>query len=254
MILTRTNINSKPITGQMGNQMFAIASIVGISKTLGVDYVFPKWGYCESFKNIINQTDKRIIPTHLIMESKHGFDNTIFERLKKLPPDSIVDIHGYLQDYRYFEGYDVDLLFGMNSAPQISDLVSIHVRRGDYLNFKDHHPCCPIEYYKAAIEHITNLKFGVSQYLVFSDDIEWCKQSFIGEQFIFISRNNDVSEFKMMSKCKINIIANSTFSWLAAYFNHKNKYVISPTNWFGSAYNTFDTTGYKVKSWNYLTQ
>jgi hypothetical protein len=75
-------------------------------------------------------------------------------------------------------------------------------------------------------------------YIVFSDDIDWCKKNlpFLDEK-IFIEGNDDFFDLYLMSKCQNNIIANSSFSWWGAWLNKsENKKVMSPKNWFGQSY------------------
>ena len=79
---------------------------------------------------------------------------------------------------------------------------------------------------------------GDITYLIFSNDIEWCKKNFIGNQFIFIEGEKDYIDLWLMSLCKNNIIANSSFSWWGAWLNtNSDKKVITPKNWFGPAIN-----------------
>ena len=73
----------------------------------------------------------------------------------------------------------------------------------------------------------------VDRYLVFSDDLEWCKQNFIGDKFIFIENEKDYVELFLQSKCTHNIISSSSFSWWGAYLNkNKDKTVVGPKQWF----------------------
>jgi len=80
-------------------------------------------------------------------------------------------------------------------------------------------------------------------YLIFSDDIEWCKLNFdFLENKIFVNGNTDFQDLYLMSKCNDNIIANSTFSWWGAWLNQNpNKKVIAPKIWFGNFYSNFNT-------------
>ena len=81
------------------------------------------------------------------------------------------------------------------------------------------------------------------QGLVFSDDIDWCKGVFRGDRFTFIEGEKDYIDLYIMSQCKNNIIANSTFSWWGAWLNkNKNKKIVAPKKWFGSliSHNTKD--------------
>lgn len=131
---------------------------------------------------------------------------------------------------------------------QISELlqkensVSLHIRRGDYfLNKKTnkYHGLCPIEYYLSAIRYIKSKVPNPSFYL-FTDDIKWINENNdiftkeIGKEFHNISEENfkDYEEMYLMSQCKHNIIANSSFSWWGAWLNkNSDKIVIAPKNW-----------------------
>jgi len=105
-----------------------------------------------------------------------------------------------------------------------NDMISLHVRRGDYvlLNWELND-----SYIKKAIER-ANKKYIA----VFSDDIAWCKEN-IKNDFVFFVELNDVAlEFITMSLFQNNIIANSTYSWFASFISsYKNKLVIAPSQW-----------------------
>lgn len=108
-----------------------------------------------------------------------------------------------------------------------SNSVSLHVRRGDYLD-KGNQYVLPLEYYHKALKILTNLKGEYSIY-IFSDDIPWCRKHFSNASFVQLE---DYLELELMSHCKHNIIAKSTFSWWGAYLNENaNKAVIAPKRW-----------------------
>lgn len=120
-----------------------------------------------------------------------------------------------------------------------SNSISIHIRRGDYENIEKtkslHGGICTLDYYIQAIELI---KINNPEFFIFSDDIAWVKDNFkINHPITYVSGNNipDYEELILMSQCKHNIIANSTFSWWGAWLNHNsNKTVIAPKKWFNS--------------------
>ena len=105
---------------------------------------------------------------------------------------------------------------------------SIHVRRGDFLKHPDHHPAQNLNYFMKATKEMPK----DSVFLIFSDDIEWCKNNFpkIPNKFYFIEGNKDYEDLYIMSKCKNNIICNSTFSWWGAWLAEP-KIVIAPDLW-----------------------
>ena len=112
--------------------------------------------------------------------------------------------------------------------------VSIHVRRGDYLkdNNLNIHGLCSLEYYSKAIE-ILNKNSNNLSFFIFSDDLEWCKSKFSLSNDLHFCDGNFIEDFFLMSNCKNNIIANSSFSWWAAFLNENiKKTVIYPSNWF----------------------
>jgi hypothetical protein len=111
---------------------------------------------------------------------------------------------------------------------------SIHVRRGDYLQLSHYHNNLTMAYYNKAMW--TMKPFGITKYLVFSDDIPWCMETFKGDQFRFIHENEYMSLF-LMGRCKHNIIANSSLSWWGAWLPlQNNRVVIGPEKWFSDTY------------------
>ena len=93
-----------------------------------------------------------------------------------------------------------------------------------------------IDFYYKAIEYLENKLNDNITYLVFSDDIKWCKENFNKKKFVFIDgeeSDKDYLELYLMSLCKNFIIPNSTFSWWGCYLSkNKNKIIISPKLWF----------------------
>ncbi len=121
-----------------------------------------------------------------------------------------------------------------------TNAVSMHIRRSDYVNnprYKKTYEELDSKYYKDAIsiikQKLTNLEI-----FVFSDDIEWAKQNLSFEYpttYIIGDGMRDFEEMILMSKCKHNIIANSSFSWWGAWLNtNPEKIVIAPKKWFRS--------------------
>ena len=131
-------------------------------------------------------------------------------------------------------------------AEQLSKLmiscnsVSVHIRRGDYVSNKqilELHGVLSLDYYKNAVKFIN--KQRPDKYFVFSDDIAWCKENLILEilaEVVYIEFNEPTPnylELVLMSLCKHNIVANSSFSWWGAWLNsNENKITIAPKKWF----------------------
>ncbi|WP_150465918.1 alpha-1,2-fucosyltransferase [Francisella sp. SYW-2] len=157
-------------------------------------------------------------------------------------------LNGYWQSEKYFVsiGKDIRKLFEFKKLDsnnqniiaglqQSYSLVSIHIRRGDYVNHPLHGNVCDLNYYNEAIKYISN-KISNVQFLVFSDDIQWCKQNLKLTNAVYVTGNkgkNSYKDMQIMSLCNHNIIANSSFSWWGAWLNqNSNKIVIAPKKWF----------------------
>ncbi len=111
--------------------------------------------------------------------------------------------------------------------------VSIHVRRGDYLKYVGLYYSLGKQYYTKAVD-IIKQKHGDVELFVFSDDISWCKQNLGFENATYIDGNfgeKNYIDMQLMSLCKHNVIANSTFSlWGAVLNDNEEKTVVSPTH------------------------
>jgi len=169
-------------------------------------------------------------------------------------------LYGYWQSEQYFiefadkirEEFTFKLPFSDQNAEiaeQISQVnaVSLHVRRGDYANSLKTtatHGLCSLDYYRAAIDYVSA---HVNQpcFYIFSDDIAWVKSNLVLDKTtVFVSHNKDsesYNDMRLMSLCKHNIIANSSFSWWGAWLNSDvEKIVIAPKQWFAIPTETSD--------------
>lgn len=193
---------------------------------------------------------------------KIGFDVCIkrhyLEDLNFLKPYSgfneIADLEkytyldGFWQSYKYFKEIESELkndfkfkgALNQENSAMIKKIaennsVSIHVRRGDFLNIKSFCEAMNDKYYDNAIEFIKR-KLDDPVFFVFSDDINWCKKNLLlGKcevEYVDHNKGKDSSwDMYLMSNCRHNIIANSTFSWWGAYLNsNSEKIVIAPRN------------------------
>lgn len=222
--------------GRLGNQLFQISAAIGLAKKNNDVAKFNKWEYSHYFKNPIDQnlTSSEIQSTI----NERSFNYTPLVHRKNS------DLFGYFQSEKYFDNckdlirhhfeFQDSLLFG-NQIENISNSCSIHIRRGDYLNLQEYHPFPGLEYYRKSISYMKSR--GVERFFMFSDDIPWCKEQFSEENEItYIENNIDIKDLALMSVCKHNIIANSSFSWWGAWLNkNPEKIVIAPSIWFGPA-------------------
>lgn len=256
--------------GGIGNVLFKLAASISAAIDNKVDYLFSNefirdkdkamvtFGHADYrvyYSNILRNVkfiDKLPTPYVVYTEPNFHYDSIPYMEGTNLLLD------GGFQSEKYFinnKDFIIDLFkipnhveFQIKEAvPDINDFVAIHVRRGDYLQLPNHHPVQTEEYYRKAVERV-----GIdNKFLIFSDDLEGCKDvfDFIPTKY-FYSTGVDWSDLYMMSLCKDNIIANSSFSWWAAYLNaNPNKKVIAPNKWFGSAYDHLNTKDLIPKSW-----
>lgn len=141
----------------------------------------------------------------------------------------------YVQDTKFFEKYEKEIkeLFGEGIG--FLNFVSIHVRRGSnpllpsepkYSENPFYVNLCETDYYEKAIALFPNDKF-----LVFSDEPEWCKEKWgKDKRFQIMEKVDEVEDFNLMSSCKSHIIANSSYSFWAAYLSPTpTKIVIAPS-------------------------
>lgn len=161
---------------------------------------------------------------------------------------------GYWQSFRYFEQHQalIQKTFtfyqkldeknqSLLKKIQATESVAVHIRRGDYLNQKalSFHGLCSDEYYLNALK-IVRQKYPQHELFIFSDDADYAENVFKNHtsSSIIISHNKGSDSWKdmyLMSQCKHNIIANSTFSWWAAWLNsNPGKCIISPKQWFST--------------------
>jgi len=160
-------------------------------------------------------------------------------------------LNGYWQSIKYFEGIENDIKKDFRFKNQLdnknleilneienSNSISIHIRRGDYMspeNYNMYGCIATPTYYKKAIKVIEE-KVENPTFFVFSNDMDWVKKNIqINSRVFYIdinSGNGSYKDMQLMSNCKHNIIANSSFSWWGAWLNeNKNKIVIAPKKW-----------------------
>ncbi len=260
------------LAGGLGNYLFEIACAYAYAKKHNKQLVLSKESsvvihkHLDEYKeNVLKNCQQFFVP------------NIQFNNPKSIPESSFsyqeppfiegdVLIEGHRQSSKYFDEYkdDIKEIFKINEnvfdkvyERNICDVIekiknsnscSIHVRRGDYLNSPNHHPLQNMNYYMKAIKQMPKDSF----FFIFSDDIQWCRQSFpdIPEKFVFVEGFKDYEDLFLQSICKNNIICNSTFSWWSAYLNdNPNKIVVIPSIWFGQAYSHYDTSDLYCEGW-----
>jgi hypothetical protein len=206
-------------------------------------------------KNMLNYLKRKLKLNKLVKESHFHFD----EGGLSSPDNSYLD--GYWQSEKYFKEIEDIIRSDFTLKAKATNLnqelakeigsynsVSLHIRRGDYVSnpeTNNFHGSCSLGYYEKAIKKIADC-IVEPHLFIFSDDPDWAKDNLIFEYPIkFVAHNGSEKSYedlRLMSLCKHNIIANSSFSWWGAWLNRNpEKIVIAPEKWFNdSSINTDD--------------
>lgn len=239
--------------GRFGNSLFQIAATVGYAKKYDMSYSIPLWEPSKYFKNKFNHVQA---VSHYSNHIEKAFS------YNRIPRYIHVDLYGYYQSIKYWDNCESEIreLFAPNDEIQLrinkfketipDNVCAIHVRRTDYLTLPEHHNNLTIDYYNDAMKAM-----NAEAYIVFSDDIDWCKDNILGDNIIFMKSANDIQDFFIMSQCRNFIIANSSFSWWASYLSdNTSKRIIAPSKdkWFGKQYNKHSVDDLYLKSWELI--
>lgn len=189
------------------------------------------------------------------------YDEEVFKQDSKLfigiwqVEEYFKDIESAIKEQFTFRRPKDSLNIALAERIQNTESISIHIRRGDYLQsewLESHLVIKGIDYYNKALDYI-NRNIQNPTFYIFSDNIEWAQNNLKIKNAVYINHNsgkNSCFDMYLMSLCKHNIIANSTFSWWGAWLNkNKNKIVLMPEKWL----NTKDCGGIFPDNWIKIT-
>lgn len=270
--MTNTEYVSCIIQGGLGNQLFQIASVLEYASTHKKTAVFKNIDFLYNHFNHERRTYwSTLFGGKLNVLSSEEFDKIsftpIYERennvFRVLPYiGGNVMLYGYFQSYKYISQNTkekmIDLVHSneeyVAEAKEIyddikrsfnidddDDMISMHIRRGDYILCEKYHRNVSNDgYYEKAYDLSCSMSNKQRCVIVFSDDINWCKENIKYDRVFFVDisqgryRSYVSIEFILMSLFKNNIIANSTFSWFASFVGGDDgKIVFVPRQWFG---------------------
>lgn len=238
------------LMGGLGNLLFQIATgetwrkngydVVYTNMDENLDYIIKNYSFrrhAEDYRDLFPNFnwDAHKCPPSVTLKPK----KVPFVFVDIVPQDGIEYV-GYFQSEKNFpdRGF-VRFLFEPSDKIRerlhwdYSEITcSIHVRRQDYIGLQDYHTLLGIDYYEWGIDIMRKYR-DVTKFFVFSDDIGWCRDNFDGDDFVFMDSVEYVAIYQMAS-CNNHIIANSSLSWWGAWlWEHAEKKIIAPQNWFG---------------------
>lgn len=235
--------------GRLGNQMFQYAALRGLAAKHNYEYCLPPRQIIATRDiNCVNSDitmfecfkipdAPRIVTNYpKIQETSFNLDQNLWNNC----PDNI-SLYGYFQTEKYFKHIENeirDTFTFVNNIEQPtkewftdnfgdSEVISIHIRRGDYLVYP-HHPTQNLDYFAWGLSYMPE----DTPVIIFSDGIEWCKEQkiFQDDRFLF-SENSTGVDLCLQSLCTYHIISNSSFSWWGSWLARSKK-TIAPGMWF----------------------
>lgn len=251
------------IRGGLGNQMFQYAfgkALERQDKNVCFDLGwFGKKHKDTAARNFdLNCFNVRLKPAYfwqkLFSRTVKETQANIYEPALLEQPGRVI-FSGYFQSEDYFKKLRPELLLDFSlKAPlnddnqkilaeiRRTDSVSLHVRRGDYVNLAHIYGVCGEKYYNRAVEYIKK-QVADPHFFLFSDDVTWVRENIKIDASCTVVDVNDgktaCCDMELMRNCRHNIIANSSFSWWSAWLNeNKDKIVICPEQWFADGRQT----------------
>lgn len=224
------NIVTSRFIGRLGNCMFQISAAIGYARRYGYEWR----GDIQNEQVPDFYTYFPHIPKGHLSGNRHCAHDGKDYNYKLIPNLGRCQLHGFFQSEKYFAHCkdEVKQVFKLPIVEGLEDHVSIHVRRGDYVQYKGSFPPVTLNYVYKAMERMKER--GHKKFTVFSDDIPWCKKNIPG--VYYSEGRNPFEDMGAMASCGSHIIANSSFSWWAAYLGiNPDRHIISPSHksWFG---------------------
>jgi len=227
--------------GRMGNGLFQAAATVALALRNGVEFSMPTQTSSDYWSplilpHLVNPKWDASAPRVTIHEPHFHYAPI---RYDKAWDNSNVVLQGYFQSEKFFVDFKKEVidLFAYPWNPV--DFVSVHLRRTDFVTLSEKHPVVTDEWYFEAMGLFPNKKF-----LIFSDDISYCKQAFSGRSDCFFSEGKTIEQDLIdMSSCiGGHICSASTFAWWGMYLDRgEDKKVVFPQKWFVDGWNGDDT-------------
>lgn len=250
--------------GRLGNLMFQTAATIGYARKFGYEWgVLKDTREVPQFRQFFNVPrasgwikDYKEHPNAWCHLHNCHLDVCHFDYHPFIDRGDDVRLFGFYQSLEYFREVqeEVKSVFKLDFIPGYEDYCSIHVRRGDYVRYAGSFPPITVDYVEKAMQ-----KIRTGKYMVFSDDIQWCKENLAHldnsmQKFEYSEGRDEKGDLSLMASCGHHIIANSSFSWWGGYLGHNpDKVIVSPAqsgfNWFGPTAGVKDPKTLIPKEW-----
>ena len=240
--------------GWLGNQLFQMSTCIATAMDNGCEAYFPEWPWSKRMP-VLGMMCRSDVRKNTVTYSEKKFS---FDKIPNISGD--VNLHGYFQSAKYFDNYKESIcnsieqgMIGHNGMSinklreMLHDVCFVHVRRGDYLNLSHVYVILNDSYYMVAINKMKD--YGFSKFAVVTNDVNYCKSVFKGNEYLFFS-GDQADDLSIMAACGGAIIANSSFSWWGSYLGNKVK-VIAPDRWFNQS-GPADYHDLYLKNWDLM--
>ena len=257
--------------GQLGNQMFQYASLIGVADKIGTSFCIPHH-HEVMVDNLGNRLRIELFDAFDIKPDRVGFiptdknyqegEFTFEEGAFQIDTQHDTCLIGFFQTDRYFKHIQdrirSEFVFKNEIKEECEDIVdcfdnpiALHIRRGDYLINSGNHHNLSDDYYEHALKEFDEDR----QVVIFTDDPEWALNNplFGSDRFIVSEGNGPYHDLYMMTQCSDFIISNSTFSWWGAWLADKGK-VVAPEVWFGPNNSHKSTRDLYPEHWTIIPQ
>jgi len=241
-------MTSAKLMGGLGNQIFMMAAAIALALRNNTEAVFDlekcstelqgnaAEKYRDNFYLNIKSASISLDGANIYKEPKFTYDAIPFL-------DNIV-LEGYFQSEKYFSDCKEHIrnlfYFDPETKTKIQQyfdsvgtdkpITTVHIRRGDYLQFPDIYYICDKDYYERAMALLPGNNFV---FVAYDKDMDWVKENFSGDNIFYSPFTEELDDLTLLTMGANNIIANSAFSWWGAWFNaNQNKKVIAPEKWF----------------------
>tara|TARA_A100001015_G_scaffold233189_1_gene264282 strand:- start:45 stop:815 length:771 start_codon:yes stop_codon:yes gene_type:complete len=233
------------LVGGLGNQLFQIAAgyshSIDMQTSYAINYDF-KSGYGQGqhpsrYKNTLYKKIKKTKKNIFKIVDQRGY------AFAPIPKVDEICLRGYFQSEKFFKKnklaiknlFEFPTKIKSKIKTRMCNLnkkknVGIHIRRGDYLKLSNTHPPISKEYIFSSLQLFEKENFN---FLIFSDDIQFVRNEFSGENFKFMNNADEIEDLFALSICDSIIMSNSSFSWWANWLGKKKEKTIAPKNWFG---------------------